>query len=159
MTTTLGICECYYLVSSFIFWIVEFLGLAAPEWFFSWLSFHFVNKNLCVIYFPLCLFLLTLCAHTCHLFRSQFHFSTGIFSNSKERADNLPLRLDGCNLELFEASRHWWASRRKVLVVRMDVADWWVSGRNTTSSGLLIGNRNKLPWKLHRIFLKNIAEE
>jgi hypothetical protein len=52
----IGTCECYYLVSSFVFWIVEFLGLAAPEWFFSWLSFHFVNKNLSVIYFLLCLF-------------------------------------------------------------------------------------------------------
>jgi hypothetical protein len=31
----IGTCECYYLVSSFVFRIVEFLGLAAPEWFFS----------------------------------------------------------------------------------------------------------------------------
>jgi len=29
-----------------------------------------------------------------------------IFSNSKERSDDLPLCLEGCNLELFEASRH-----------------------------------------------------
>jgi hypothetical protein len=54
--------------------------------------------------------------------------------------------------------------------------DKWASGRNTTSfgrmlltderpdsiatsSGWLTGNWNKLPWKLHRIFLKDIAEE
>jgi len=62
MTTALGTCECYYLVSSFAFWIVEFLGLAAPEWFFSWLSLHFVNKNLCVIFISALIFLL----HTLH---------------------------------------------------------------------------------------------
>jgi hypothetical protein len=28
------------------FWIVEFLGLAALEWFFSSQNFHFVNKYL-----------------------------------------------------------------------------------------------------------------
>jgi len=49
----------------------------------------------------------------------QMCWNTGIFSNSEERPD-------GCNLELFEVSRHWWAS-----------------GRNTTSSGRLTGNRNK----------------
>jgi hypothetical protein len=45
------------------------------------LSFHFVNKNLCVIYFPLCLFLLTLYAQTCRfIYKSNFnfHFLTGI---------------------------------------------------------------------------------
>jgi hypothetical protein len=29
-TTTLGVCECYYFVTSFVFWIVDILGLAAP---------------------------------------------------------------------------------------------------------------------------------
>jgi hypothetical protein len=36
----------------------------------------------------------------------RFHWNIGIFSNSEEHPDDLPLRLDGCNLELFEASRH-----------------------------------------------------
>jgi hypothetical protein len=30
----------------------------------------------------------------------------GILSNSKDHLDDLPLRPDGCKLELFEASRH-----------------------------------------------------
>jgi len=37
------------------------------------------------------------------------------FSNSEEHPDDLPLCPDGCNLELFEASRHWWASGRMLL--------------------------------------------
>jgi len=73
----------------------------------------------------------------------RMHWNTSIFSNSEERQDDLPLRPDGCNLELFEASSHWWASGRKDLVVRTDVADWWASGQNTTSSERLTGNRNK----------------
>jgi hypothetical protein len=36
-------------VTSIVFWIVDILGLAAPEWFFSYWVFHFVNKNSCVI--------------------------------------------------------------------------------------------------------------
>jgi hypothetical protein len=50
------------------------------------------------------------------------HWNIGIFSNSEEHPDDLPLRPDGCNLELFEASRHWWASGWKDLVVRTDDA-------------------------------------
>jgi len=34
-----------------------------------------------------------------------------------------------------------------------------VSEPNTTSFGWLAGNRNKLASKLHRIFLKDMAEE
>jgi hypothetical protein len=34
----------------------------------------------------------------------------GIFSNSEEHPDVLPWCPNGCNLELFEASRHCWAS-------------------------------------------------
>jgi hypothetical protein len=34
----------------FCFWIVECLGLAAPEWFFSSQSFHFVNKYLVFLF-------------------------------------------------------------------------------------------------------------
>jgi hypothetical protein len=33
-------------------------------------------------------------------------------SNSDEHSDVLPWRPDRCNLELFESSRHWWASGR-----------------------------------------------
>jgi hypothetical protein len=36
----------------------------------------------------------------------RMHLNTRIFLNSEERKDDLPLRPDGCNLELFEASRH-----------------------------------------------------
>jgi hypothetical protein len=36
--------ECH--VISFVFGIVDILGLVAPEWFFSSQSFHFVNKYL-----------------------------------------------------------------------------------------------------------------
>jgi hypothetical protein len=38
----------------------------------------------------------------------------GIFSNSEEGPDVLPWRQDGCNLELFKASQHWWASGRMI---------------------------------------------
>jgi hypothetical protein len=34
-TTASGVCECYCFVTSFVFRIVEILGLAAPELFFS----------------------------------------------------------------------------------------------------------------------------
>jgi hypothetical protein len=37
----------------------------------------------------------------------RMHLNIGIFSKSDERADKLPCRPDGCNFELFEASRHW----------------------------------------------------
>jgi len=43
------VCEYECLVTSFVFGIVDILGLAAPEWFFSSQSFHFVNKYL--VYF------------------------------------------------------------------------------------------------------------
>jgi hypothetical protein len=41
------------------------------------LSFHFVNKNLCVVYFPHCYFCCTLYTHLSY-FRSQFRFSIEI---------------------------------------------------------------------------------
>jgi len=44
----------------------------------------------------------------------------------------LPRRPDGCTLEQFKVSRHWWASGWKVLVVRTD---------NAHSSGWLLGIR------------------
>jgi hypothetical protein len=34
-TTGSGVCECYYFVTSFVFRMVDILGLAAPKWFFS----------------------------------------------------------------------------------------------------------------------------
>jgi len=34
------------------------------------------------------------------------HLSAGFFSNSEEGPDDLSLCPDGCNLELFEVSRH-----------------------------------------------------
>jgi hypothetical protein len=46
MTTTSRVCEYECLITSFIFGIVDILGLAAPEWFFSLQIFHFVNKYL-----------------------------------------------------------------------------------------------------------------
>jgi hypothetical protein len=75
----------------------------------------------------------------------------------------LPRRLDGCTwtldssrtlnsgrtiryyvrtdyLEQFEASGHRGMFGQKVLIVRTDVADWWASGRNTTSSRWMQGN-------------------
>jgi hypothetical protein len=70
-------------------------------------------------------------------------WNTGVFSNSEERLDDFPLCLDGWNIEMFEVSRHWWASGWKDLIVRTDVADWWASGWNTTSSGRLTGKQNK----------------
>jgi hypothetical protein len=35
MTTASEVCEYECFVTSFVFSIVDFLGLAAPEWFFS----------------------------------------------------------------------------------------------------------------------------
>jgi len=60
---------------------------------------------------------------------------TWFLSNSEERPSMLPWHPDGCNLELFEASWHWWASGQYWHIVQTDVADWWVSGRFTGPSG------------------------
>jgi hypothetical protein len=49
-------------------------------------------------------------------------------SKTDECPDVLLRRPDGCNLELFETSRHWWASGRNYHIIRMDVADWWALG-------------------------------
>jgi hypothetical protein len=49
--------------------------------------------------------------------------------NFDERPDMLPWRPDGCNLELFESSRHWWASERMT----------WPSGRNLGIQFLCVG--------------------
>jgi hypothetical protein len=46
MTTASEVCEYKYLVTSFVFSIMDILGLAALEWFVSSQSFHFVNKYL-----------------------------------------------------------------------------------------------------------------
>jgi hypothetical protein len=43
-------------------------------------------------------------------------------SNTERCPDVLLRRLNGCNLEQFEASRHRWELGRKVLVVQTDVA-------------------------------------
>jgi hypothetical protein len=82
-------------------------------------------------------------------------WNTGIFSNSEERPDDLPLRLDGCNLELFEASRHWWASGPKISSSGwMLLTDERPDGTPHRSDGWQGTEK-----KLHRIFSKNIAEE
>jgi len=47
------------------------------------------------------------------------------WSNTEWRPDVLLRRLNGCNLEQFEASRHRGRSRQKVLIVQMDDA-WTV---------------------------------
>jgi hypothetical protein len=46
MTIVSKVWEYECLVTSFVFDIVDILSLAAPEWFFSSQSFHFVNKYL-----------------------------------------------------------------------------------------------------------------
>jgi hypothetical protein len=46
MTTSSVVCEYKCLITSFVFGIVDILGLAAPKWFFSSQSLHFVNKYL-----------------------------------------------------------------------------------------------------------------
>jgi hypothetical protein len=46
MTTASGVCEYECLVTSFVFGIVDILGLAAPEWFLYSQNFYFVNKYL-----------------------------------------------------------------------------------------------------------------
>jgi len=55
--------ECYYLVSSLVFWIVDILGLAAPEWFFSsWVS-TLLTKILVLFIFSIVIFVNTLSTH------------------------------------------------------------------------------------------------
>jgi hypothetical protein len=44
MTTVSEVCEYECLVTSFVFSIMDILGLAVLEWFFSSQSFHFVNN-------------------------------------------------------------------------------------------------------------------
>jgi hypothetical protein len=58
---------------------VDILDLAAPEWFFLILSFHFINKILVLFKFHIDIILLTPCAHT-HLLilEVKFNFSIGI---------------------------------------------------------------------------------
>jgi hypothetical protein len=46
MTTASRVCEYECLVTSLVFSIVDILGSAALEWFFSSQSFHFINKYL-----------------------------------------------------------------------------------------------------------------
>jgi hypothetical protein len=90
--------------------------------------------------------------------------------NTDGRPDDLPLRPDGYNLELFEASRHWWASERKDLVVRTDDAltegrpdgnprrlDGWCFGQLGVRTGRHVVRTadrepNFLTYKLCRIF-------
>jgi hypothetical protein len=50
-TTASGVCECYYLVSSLVFEIVDILSLAAPEWFFSSLVSTLLTKILVLFIF------------------------------------------------------------------------------------------------------------
>jgi hypothetical protein len=55
------ICEYNCLVTSYFFLIVNFLGLAAPEWFFSlFKDFSLRNQNICVYLF-LALYILVGC--------------------------------------------------------------------------------------------------
>jgi hypothetical protein len=46
MTTASEVCEYECLITSFVFGIVDIMGLVAPEWFFYSQSFHFINKYL-----------------------------------------------------------------------------------------------------------------
>jgi hypothetical protein len=55
---------CNLLCNLLCFWIVDFLGLAASEWFFSSQSFHFVNKYLVFLFLYLKIFLLHTNTHT-----------------------------------------------------------------------------------------------
>jgi hypothetical protein len=52
------------------------------------LSFHFVNKNSCVIYFPHCYFINTLCTHLLYI-RSQFPFFTFLLAEDGLGDNNL----------------------------------------------------------------------
>jgi hypothetical protein len=80
---------------------MEFLGLAVPEWFLSWLSFHFVNKNLCDFYFPLCLIFVDTCAHTLFL-EVNFNFHIVLHATPDEVACwAFPLTLLGGAREWF----------------------------------------------------------
>jgi hypothetical protein len=63
--------------------------------------------------------------------------------------------LDGCNLDLFESSRHWWASGQYCQVVRTDVADWWASGRFTGLLRTEAWDPTSLSWNLHKIFFEH----
>jgi hypothetical protein len=53
------VCEYECLVTSFVFSIVDILGLAAPELFFSSQSFHFVTNILSSLYFVFKIFCCT----------------------------------------------------------------------------------------------------
>jgi len=50
---------------------------------------------------------------------------------------------------------HYGASERKVLVVRMDVANWWASGREHHIVRTVSWDTTSLSWNLHRIFLEH----
>jgi hypothetical protein len=46
------ICDYDCLITSYFFWIVNFLGLASPKWFFSlFKEFLLYYQNICVLYF------------------------------------------------------------------------------------------------------------
>jgi hypothetical protein len=61
------------------FWIVEFLGLAAPDRFFSLQSFHFVNKYL-VFLFSAFKDIFVVHKHTHLVDKSQYLFSESIIT-------------------------------------------------------------------------------
>jgi len=63
----------------------------------------------------------------------RIHWCSWILDSSrtlKSIRDVLSWRSNGCNLKLFEASRHF-IGERYCHIIWMDVADWWVSRRYT----------------------------
>jgi hypothetical protein len=62
----IGLCEYDCFVTSFFFWIVDCLGLAAPEWFFSLVQKVYTSspKYLCSLYFAFNIGILVDYTHT-----------------------------------------------------------------------------------------------
>jgi hypothetical protein len=82
------------------------------------------------------------------------HLNPGFVWNSEECSGMLPWRSNGCNLELFKASRHWLESRKYCLIVWTDVVDWWVSRHYTGPSERKLGIQLLWLGILHGIFFE-----
>jgi hypothetical protein len=75
-------------------------------------------------------------------------------SNIKWRPDMLLRRPNGCNLEQFESSRHWWESGRNNYVVRKDVA--WLMSVQTIERDVRTESWDptSLTWNLCKIYFE-----
>jgi hypothetical protein len=74
--------------------------------------------------------------------------------------------VDGCNLELFKASRHWWVSEGYYHIVQTDGSNLWASERFTGTSErkqgirlFCVGICTKSSWNIEIAFFQLVTLE